>query len=86
MMMGVWFAATLPADILAGYLGGFWSSLPKTAFFLLIAAVAAVAADRARGAQPRPAARAERVMPDVPTNVEAQCVQGSDRLNEKLSE
>ena len=44
MMMGVWFAATLPADILAGYLGGFWSSLPKTSFFLLIAAVAAVAA------------------------------------------
>jgi POT family proton-dependent oligopeptide transporter len=44
MMMGVWFAATLPADILAGYLGGFWSSLPKTTFFLLIAAVAAVAA------------------------------------------
>ncbi len=44
MLMGVWFAATLPADILAGYLGGFWSSLPKTAFFLLIAAVAAVAA------------------------------------------
>jgi proton-dependent oligopeptide transporter, POT family len=44
MMMGVWFAATLPADILAGYLGGFWSSLPKTSFFLLIATVAAVAA------------------------------------------
>jgi POT family proton-dependent oligopeptide transporter len=44
MLMGVWFAATLPADILAGYLGGFWSSLPKTTFFLLIAAVAAVAA------------------------------------------
>ena len=44
MLMGVWFAATLPGDILAGYLGGFWSSLPKSAFFLLIAAVAAVAA------------------------------------------
>ena len=44
MMMGVWFAATLPGDILAGYLGGFWSSLPKATFFLLIASVVAVAA------------------------------------------
>jgi len=44
MLMGVWFATTLPADILAGYLGGFWTSLPKTTFFLLIAVVAAVAA------------------------------------------
>jgi hypothetical protein len=24
MIMGVWFAATLPGDILAGWLGGFW--------------------------------------------------------------
>jgi proton-dependent oligopeptide transporter, POT family len=44
MMMGVWFAATLPGDILAGYLGGFWSSLTKESFFLLIAAVAGLAA------------------------------------------
>ena len=44
MLMGVWFAATLPADILAGYLGGFWSTLPKTTFFLLIATVAMVSA------------------------------------------
>jgi POT family proton-dependent oligopeptide transporter len=44
MLMGAWFATTLPADILAGYLGGFWTSMPKTAFFLMIAAVAAVAA------------------------------------------
>jgi POT family proton-dependent oligopeptide transporter len=44
MLMGVWFATTLPADILAGYLGGFWSTLPKTEFFLMIAAVAALAA------------------------------------------
>src|SRR5262245_46166435 len=40
VMMGVWFACTLPADILGGYLGGFWSSMAKTNFFLLIAAVA----------------------------------------------
>ena len=43
MMMGVWFAATLPADILAGFLGGFWSSLSKAGFFLMIAGIAALA-------------------------------------------
>jgi proton-dependent oligopeptide transporter, POT family len=43
VMMGVWFATTLPADILAGFLGGFWSRLPKTDFFLLIALIAALA-------------------------------------------
>jgi proton-dependent oligopeptide transporter, POT family len=43
LMMGVWFAATLPADILAGFLGGFWSTMPKPNFFLLIAAVAGFA-------------------------------------------
>jgi proton-dependent oligopeptide transporter, POT family len=43
VMMGVWFATTLPADILAGFLGGFWSRLAKTDFFLLIALIAALA-------------------------------------------
>jgi proton-dependent oligopeptide transporter, POT family len=43
LMMGVWFAATLPADILAGFLGGFWSTMSKPNFFLLIASVAAFA-------------------------------------------
>ncbi len=43
MMMGVWFATTLPADILAGYLGGFWSSMAKDHFFLMIASIAALA-------------------------------------------
>jgi proton-dependent oligopeptide transporter, POT family len=43
LMMGVWFAATLPADILAGFLGGFWSTMPKPNFFLLIASVAGFA-------------------------------------------
>jgi POT family proton-dependent oligopeptide transporter len=43
MMMGVWFATTLPADILAGYLGGFWSSMAKENFFLMIASIAALA-------------------------------------------
>jgi proton-dependent oligopeptide transporter, POT family len=43
MMMGVWFATTLPADILAGFLGGFWSRMAKADFFLMIALVAALA-------------------------------------------
>ena len=43
MMMGVWFATTLPADILAGFLGGFWSSMAKANFFLMIAFIAALA-------------------------------------------
>src|SRR5262245_14342681 len=43
MMMGVWFATTLPADILGGFLGGYWSTLAKPNFFLLIAVIAALA-------------------------------------------
>jgi len=39
----VWFAATLPGDILAGWLGGFWMTIAKTDFFLLIAGVATLA-------------------------------------------
>jgi proton-dependent oligopeptide transporter, POT family len=41
MLMGTWFAATLPADIFGGFLGGFWSSMSKVNFFLLIALIAA---------------------------------------------
>ena len=43
IMMGVWFATTLPADVLAGFLGGFWSSMAKANFFLMIAMIAAFA-------------------------------------------
>jgi proton-dependent oligopeptide transporter, POT family len=43
MMMGIWFATTLPADILAGFLGGYWSSMAKAHFFVMIAAIAALA-------------------------------------------
>ena len=43
MMMGVWFATTFPGDILAGWLGGFWSSMGKPQFFLMIASIAAFA-------------------------------------------
>jgi POT family proton-dependent oligopeptide transporter len=40
MLMGVWFAATLPADIVGGFLGGFWSTMAKPRFFLMIALIA----------------------------------------------
>ena len=41
LMMGIWFAATFPGDVLGGWLGGFWSTMDKRAFFLMIAAIAA---------------------------------------------
>jgi POT family proton-dependent oligopeptide transporter len=40
LMMGVWFAATFPGDVLGGWLGGFWSTMEKRDFFLMIAAIA----------------------------------------------
>ena len=40
-MMGIWFASTLPADILSGYIGGLWSTMAKENFFLLLAGLAA---------------------------------------------
>src|SRR5262249_56301679 len=43
MMMGFWFATTFPADILGGWLGGFWTRMDKGDFYLMIAAVAALA-------------------------------------------
>ena len=42
LMMGIWFATTLPGDILAGFLGGFWSGMAKANFFLMIALIAAL--------------------------------------------
>ncbi len=41
LMMGLWFAATFPGDVLGGWLGGFWSSMEKAHFFLMIGAIAA---------------------------------------------
>jgi POT family proton-dependent oligopeptide transporter len=40
LMMGIWFAATFPGDVLGGWLGGFWSTMEKRDFFLMIAAIA----------------------------------------------
>jgi POT family proton-dependent oligopeptide transporter len=43
MMMGVWLATSFIGGFLAGYLGSFWSGMAKPEFFLMIAAIAAVA-------------------------------------------
>jgi len=43
MMMGVWLATSFVGNFLAGFIGSFWSSMDKAEFFLLVAAVAALA-------------------------------------------
>jgi proton-dependent oligopeptide transporter, POT family len=43
MMMGVWLATDFTGNLLAGYLGSFWSSMEKPVFFVMIAAIAGVA-------------------------------------------
>jgi POT family proton-dependent oligopeptide transporter len=40
MMMGVWPATIFAGNFLAGYLGSFWSTMHKPAFFVMIAAIA----------------------------------------------
>jgi POT family proton-dependent oligopeptide transporter len=43
MMMGLWLTSTFVGNLLAGWLGGFWSAMDKTSFFLMLAALAALA-------------------------------------------
>jgi POT family proton-dependent oligopeptide transporter len=43
MMMGVWLGSSFIGNILQGYLGSFWTKMDKPAFFMMIAAIAAVA-------------------------------------------
>src|SRR5581483_2483991 len=43
MMMGVWLATSFTGGFLAGYLGSFWSGMAKSAFFTMIALIAALA-------------------------------------------
>lgn len=43
MMMGFWFIAVFFGNIAGGFMGGFWDSMSKPAFFLMIAAIPAVA-------------------------------------------
>jgi POT family proton-dependent oligopeptide transporter len=43
MLMGVWLATSFTGNFLAGWLGSFWSGMEKASFFLMIAAIAAIA-------------------------------------------
>jgi len=43
MLMGVWLATSFVGNFLAGYIGSFWSRMEKPEFFLLVAAIAALA-------------------------------------------
>jgi POT family proton-dependent oligopeptide transporter len=43
MMMGVWLATSFIGNIVAGYLGSFWSGMTQPNFFLMIAAVTTAA-------------------------------------------
>src|SRR6202166_3714531 len=43
MMMGVWLATSFSGGFLAGWLGSFWSRMEKPLFFLMIAAISALA-------------------------------------------
>lgn len=42
-LMGFWFASIFFGNLIGGWIGGLWSSLPSDRFFLLVAALAAVA-------------------------------------------
>src|SRR5262249_11996987 len=56
MMMGVWLATSFYGGLLAGYLGSLWSAMSKDAFFLMIAAISAVAGLRVLAVNPPPQA------------------------------
>jgi len=43
MLMGLWLATSFAGNFIAGWLGGFWSSMDKMTFFLMIASIALVA-------------------------------------------
>jgi POT family proton-dependent oligopeptide transporter len=43
MMMGVWLATSFTGGFLAGFIGSYWSRMEKPEFFLLVAAIAALA-------------------------------------------
>ena len=43
MLMGLWLATSFAGNLIAGWLGGFWSSMDKTTFFLMTAGIALIA-------------------------------------------
>jgi POT family proton-dependent oligopeptide transporter len=43
MMMGLWLATSFTGNLVAGWLGSFWSAMDKASFFLMLAGLAALA-------------------------------------------
>jgi proton-dependent oligopeptide transporter, POT family len=43
MLMGLWLATSFAGNLMAGWLGSFWSEMDKIVFFLMIAGIAALA-------------------------------------------
>jgi POT family proton-dependent oligopeptide transporter len=43
MLMGLWLATSFAGNLLAGWLGSFWSGMDKGMFFLMMAGIAAFA-------------------------------------------
>ena len=43
MLMGLWLATSFAGNLLAGWLGSFWSGMDKGMFFLMIAGIASIA-------------------------------------------
>jgi POT family proton-dependent oligopeptide transporter len=43
LMMGIWLATDFIGNFLAGWLGSYWSAVPKAEFFVMIAAIGVVA-------------------------------------------
>ena len=43
MMMGLWLATSFTGNLIAGWLGSFWSAMDKASFFLMLAGLAALA-------------------------------------------
>jgi len=43
LMMGLWLATTFAGNLIAGWLGSFWSAMDKVSFFLMLAGLAALA-------------------------------------------
>jgi POT family proton-dependent oligopeptide transporter len=41
--MGLWLATSAVGNLLAGWLGSFWSAMDKASFFLMLAGLAALA-------------------------------------------
>jgi POT family proton-dependent oligopeptide transporter len=43
MLMGLWLGTSFTGNLMAGWLGSFWSTMDKSMFFLMIAGIATIA-------------------------------------------